>query len=137
METLLCPRHKLSYSLYCHTDNEPMCLKCIEKQDDFTEEAMRERAKNEGLKPDDLLIGGQQHYEHTYKSLKQTLIEADRQKYELEKNLGESLGRIATASNYFTGVKGMFMKQKEEYLKKLDADFDLILAMIERKRTDL
>ena len=70
METLLCPRHKLNYSLYCHTDNEPICLKCIEMQDDYTEEALQEKAKNEGIKIDDLLIGGKQHYEHTYKSLK-------------------------------------------------------------------
>jgi hypothetical protein len=39
-------------------------------QDDYTEEALQEKAKNEGLKIDDLLIGGKQHYEHTYKSLK-------------------------------------------------------------------
>ena len=39
--------------------------------------------------------------------------------------------------NYFSGLTSMFEEQRNLFLKKLNADFDVVLRMLERKRTEL
>jgi len=47
------------------------------------------------------------------------------------------MDRLASGANYFTSTQSMFAEQKDTFLAKLNADFDLIFTQIERKRTEL
>lgn len=38
---------------------------------------------------------------------------------------------------YFSGLEEMFLTQKEMYLKKLSADFEVIYKLVERKHIEL
>ena len=45
--------------------------------------------------------------------------------------------KIDAAMAYFGGLEEMFQWQKDIFLKKLNADFEVLLATIEKKRNEL
>ena len=45
--------------------------------------------------------------------------------------------RIDAAVEYFLGIEEIFMKQKNLYLQKLAADFEVIRKLVERKHIEL
>lgn len=49
----------------------------------------------------------------------------------------EQSKKIEAACSYFTGLEEIFSGQRDLFLKKLNADFDVMQKMIERKRSEL
>ena len=45
--------------------------------------------------------------------------------------------KIEAAVSYFAGLEEIFRGQRDLFLKKLNADFDVMQKMIERKRSEL
>lgn len=45
--------------------------------------------------------------------------------------------KIEAAVSYFGGLEEMFSWQKDIFLKKLNADFEILIQTIERKRNEL
>lgn len=49
----------------------------------------------------------------------------------------EQTKKIEAACSYFSGLEEIFSGQRDLFLKKLNADFDVMQKMIERKRSEL
>lgn len=47
------------------------------------------------------------------------------------------IDKVDSAIEYFTGIEEQFQIQKDLYLKKLAADFEVIRKLIERKQVEL
>jgi hypothetical protein len=44
---------------------------------------------------------------------------------------------VEAAVQYFSGIEDIFVNQKQLYLKKLSADFEVIYKLVERKHAEL
>jgi hypothetical protein len=65
--------------------------------------------------------------------LKQCLAE----KQKIKKDIKEQFSKIDAALEFFEGVEELNIKQKNLYLQKLAADFEVIRKLVERKHIEL
>jgi len=49
----------------------------------------------------------------------------------------EQVEKIEAGMEYFKGIEEIFETQRDLYLKKLNADFEVIFRLVERKHTEL
>ena len=108
----MCPEHKEKFRLFCFTDEKPLCLSC-----------------NNASNP--------KHQTHYVKPLSAVLEQAEREKEKLRQDIEEQVTKVETAIAYFSGIEEMFVGQKQLFLKKLAADFDVIYKLVERKHAEL
>ena len=60
-----------------------------------------------------------------------------KEKSDLRKQVQEQFEKIDAASEYFSGVEELFVRQKKLYLQKLAADFEVIRKLVDRKHIEL
>jgi flagellar basal body-associated protein FliL len=77
------------------------------------------------------------HATHFVKSLTSVLEQAEKERDQLKNDIKNELEKIASATDYFTGVEDILMNQKHLQLKKLAADFEVINKLVERKHAEL
>ena len=77
------------------------------------------------------------HEGHHMKPLDYVLQQAEETKQKLQVQIEEKTKKIEAAINYFAGLKEIFSEQRDLFLKKLNADFDVIQKMLDRKRSEL
>ena len=65
------------------------------------------------------------------------LNQAESEKHRLKDSIMEQSKKIEAAVSYFAGLEEIFRGQRDLFLKKLNADFDVMQKMIERKRSEL
>lgn len=65
------------------------------------------------------------------------LEQAEKEKQRLEEEIKEEVEKIDAAISYFNGIEDIFLSQKELYIKKLNADFEVIFKLVERKHAEL
>lgn len=63
--------------------------------------------------------------------------QAEKEKEQLKTDIKAELEKIASATEYFTGVEDILMNQKSLQLMKLAADFEVINKLVERKHAEL
>ena len=78
-----------------------------------------------------------EHKNHYVKSISQVLAQAESEKHRLKDSIVEQSKKIEAAVSYFAGLEEIFRGQRDLFLKKLNADFDVMQKMIERKRSEL
>ena len=78
-----------------------------------------------------------EHKGHYVKALNQVLTQAESEKHKLKDGIMEQTKKIEAAVSYFAGLEEIFSGQRDLFLKKLNADFDVMQKMIERKRSEL
>jgi uncharacterized protein involved in tolerance to divalent cations len=103
-------------SHFCLQDNLPLCTKCQEKGGDETANL---------------------HEGHYIKPLAQVVSQARDEYEQLIRDLKLRTEKIEAAVSYFGGLEEMFVWQKDIFVKKLNADFDVLIQTIEKKRKEL
>ena len=58
-------------------------------------------------------------------------------KLRIKNELKDSETKITTAVTYFSGLEELFTEQRDLLLKKLNADFEVILKMVEKRRAEM
>lgn len=92
-----CVLHQLPYSLYCVDDRTPLCANC----------------------PD--------HESHPVRFLSDTLTEAQAVFDDAMLQVNEQTEKVDAALSYYGGLEEMFAWQKDIFLKKLNADFEVLI----------
>ena len=77
------------------------------------------------------------HDGHHMKPIDYVLQQAEESKQKLMISIDEKAKKIEAAINYFSGLKEIFSEQRDLFLKKLNADFDVLQKMLDRKRSEL
>ena len=77
--------------------------------------------------------GPKGHRGHYYKRLDVFVHQLLKEKQQLKEQMRVELDKVDSAIEYFSGVEEQFNIQKDLYLKKLAADFEVIRKLIERK----
>ena len=77
------------------------------------------------------------HKGHLVKSLQNVLEKCLMDKNKLKLEIEEAFKKVDAAIQYFTGIEEIFLRQKNLFLQKLQADFDVIRKLIERKEMEL
>ena len=65
------------------------------------------------------------------------LLQAEKDKFKIKQEIGEQGKKIQAAVSYFQGLQEMFVEQRDLFLKKVNADFEVLLKLLERKRSEL
>ena len=55
----------------------------------------------------------------------------------LSTEIKEYIVKVDAGVSYFSGIEDIFKTQKELFMKKLNADFEVIYKLVERKHTEL
>ncbi|CDW75950.1 b-box zinc finger family protein [Stylonychia lemnae] len=63
--------------------------------------------------------------------------QAEKEKETLKQEIQVEIEKVETAIQYFSGIEEIFVNQKQLYLKKLSADFEVIYKLVERKHAEL
>lgn len=107
-----CPEHKEKFRLYCFTEEKPLCIQC-----------------NTSDNP--------RHQTHYVKPLSSVLEQAQKEKDNLIQEIKDEIEKVDTAIEYFSSIEEIFISQKALYLRKLQADFEVIYKLVERKHAEL
>jgi hypothetical protein len=65
------------------------------------------------------------------------LQQATKDKIRLKSELKDQETKITTAVTYFSGLEELFTEQRDLLLKKLNADFEVIIKMVEKRRAEM
>ena len=65
------------------------------------------------------------------------LLQAEKDKFRLKEEIREHEQKITAAVSYFGGLEEIFTEQRDLFLKKVHADFEVITKMVERKRAQM
>ena len=129
---LNCPDHKYNvYSIYCHSCNAPICEKCQNLAPPPLGEKIDTKTMESGEEPK---YGHKGHY---LRSLDEVLKKCLSEKQKLKKDVKEQFSKIDAALEFFEGIEELNLKQKNLYLQKLAADFEVIRKLVERKHIEL
>ena len=123
----------MNFSLYCFNEEMPLCLGCnsavaaaadaaLDEEDGSTKSRKHLKSAHDG---------------HFVKSIKEVLRQAQIDKAKLRNEITEQENKIAAAMNYFSGLQEIFVEQRDLFIKKVNADFEVLTKMIERKRTEM
>ena len=143
IERLICQKHDKNFSFYCFQDEQPICADCnqpmhVEVDENNNEIAPGSPPQEEGAeeyKRRTVIVD--EHKGHYVKALNQVLSQAESEKHKLKDGIMEQTKKIEAAVSYFAGLEEIFSGQRDLFLKKLNADFDVMQKMIERKRSEL
>ena len=122
----------MNFSLFCFEEEQAICLGCnsveavaaMNDADPIPELGRKRTAKS-------------LHEGHYVKSIKQVLQQANKDKARLKNELKDQETKITTAITYFSGLEEMFTEQRDLLMKKLNADFEVILKMVEKRRAEM
>ena len=78
-----------------------------------------------------------EHKGHYVKAMSQVINQAEVERHKLKDSIMEQTKKIEAACSYFSGLEEIFSGQRDLFLKKLNADFDVMQKMIEVKRSEL
>jgi len=65
------------------------------------------------------------------------LEQATKDKNRLRGEIKEQENKITTAVTYFSGLEEIFVEQRDLMIKKLNADFEVLIKMVEKRRAEL
>jgi hypothetical protein len=129
IETLLCDAHQMNFSLYCFNCEQPLCLGCNSVEAAAAEAVFENDATKKKLKS--------AHEGHFVKSIKEVLRVAGQDKTRFRTQIQENENKIAAAMNYFSGLQEIFAEQRDLFIKKTNADFDVIIKLVQAKRAEM
>ena len=106
---LMCDVHKLDFTLYCQNDHMAICQGCLVK---------------------DSTSAGEDYYQHhnghTVQPLEETLARAKEHSNKQNETIDDWETRLTAAISYFSGIKDIYTEQRDLFLKKITADFEVI-----------
>lgn len=109
-ENDFCPEHRERLKYYCFDDEKALCIVCANYEN---------------------------HREHLTKSIEDIVEEEEKFKKELQVKITTKLKDVDTNIGFFKSAKEALAKQKQLYVEKLRADFEVLYKQLEKKYSEL
>eukprot|EP00347_Sterkiella_histriomuscorum_P011410 403372566 len=109
-ENDFCEEHRERLKYYCFTDDKPLCIVCANYEN---------------------------HKGHFVKMITQIVEEQERLKQELQVKITKMIQEVEKNIGFFKTAKEAILKQKNLYIEKLRADFEVMFKMLEKKYSEM
>jgi hypothetical protein len=83
------------------------------------------------------LSKGRSHHGHYIQTLTDLLDEVKEEKRRVKNDITDRERKLAAAIDYYQGIRDIYTEQRDLFLKKVTADFDILMRMLERRKMEM